>query len=68
MSLPLRIETFQSNRLFPFFEGLLSEGWLKRVQTVGQKIDELDSFTLLVRNGGDLVGAVSLELIELGEK
>lgn len=64
ISLPLRAEPFESSRLFPFFEGLLSEGWLKRVQSMNQKIDELDNFTLLARNGRDLIGAVSVELVK----
>ena len=65
ISLPLRLEPYQSKKLFPFFEGLLSEGWLKKVQVRRQKIDENDSFKLLMENGRDLIGAVSLEKVEI---
>ncbi len=59
-SLPLRREPFHSSRLFAFFEGLLAEGFLREVQSKTQRIDERDSFGLLVRNGEDLIGAVSV--------
>ncbi len=45
----------------PFFENLVSEGWLRKLQSQHQKIDERDRFTLLVENGKDLVGAVTVE-------
>lgn len=59
--LPLQREPFESNVLFPFFENLASEGWMKRIQSTRMKIDERDTFGLLIRNGGDLIGAVSLK-------
>jgi serine/threonine-protein kinase HipA len=64
LSLPLQDEPFYSNRLFPFFEGLLSEGWLKKIQATNQKIDERDSFSLLIKNGQDLIGSISIIPIE----
>lgn len=60
LSLPLSKESFLSDRLFPFFEGLISEGWLKKIQSINQKIDEKDSFILLEENGKDLIGAISI--------
>ena len=59
--LPLQTEAFESDRLFPFFENLASEGWMKHTQSTRQKIDERDTFGLLIRNGADLVGAVTLK-------
>ena len=59
--LPLREEPFISNELMPFFENLVSEGWLRRLQSQQQKIDEQDRFGLLISNGKDLVGAVTVE-------
>ena len=41
-NLPLQEQTFRSNDLFPFFENLASEGWLKTIQCKTQKIDEND--------------------------
>lgn len=60
-SLPLRTEVFESSYLFAYFDGLVSEGWLRRVQSQFQKIDDQDHFALLVNNGLDLAGAVSVE-------
>ena len=63
--LPLQKESFHSETLFPFFENLASEGWLLHLQSTQQKIDERDTFSLLIANGEDLVGAISLkEIIE----
>jgi serine/threonine-protein kinase HipA len=59
-TLPLSTKTYTAKKLFPFFESLLSEGWLLEVQSRTQKIDENDYFTLLIENGQDLVGAVSV--------
>ncbi|MBX2870014.1 MAG: HipA N-terminal domain-containing protein [Acidiferrobacterales bacterium] len=61
MSLPLRSEPYESEGLPPYFSGLCSEGWLKRIQAFEQRIDPEDSFTLLINNGKDLAGAVTIE-------
>ena len=58
--LPLQEESFSSTRLFPFFENLVAEGWLKKIQCNAQKINENDSFGLLLANGRDLVGSVTI--------
>lgn len=62
--LPLQKSAFVSDELFPFFENLLAEGWLRRLQSQQQKIDEGDRFGLLLANGKDLVGAVTVEPAE----
>lgn len=64
MSLPLRVEPYETEGLPPYFSGLCSEGWLRRVQAFEQRIDPEDSFTLLINNGKDLAGAVTIEPIE----
>ncbi|NWH06780.1 HipA N-terminal domain-containing protein [Desulfobacter latus] len=57
-NLPLQASPYTADELFPFFENLVSEGWLRDIQSRTQKIDENDRFALLLENGGDLVGAV----------
>ncbi len=57
---PLSTRTYTAEKLFPFFESLVSEGWLLEVQSRTQKIDETDYFKLLIENGQDLIGAVSV--------
>lgn len=57
---PLQEQAFFSKEFPAFFENLVSEGWMKKIQSTEQKIDENDPFGLLLENGGDLVGAVTL--------
>lgn len=64
LSLPLQREPFVSDTLHGFFSGLISEGWLRRLQSFSQKIDETDELRLLVNNGRDLAGAVTIEPLE----
>lgn len=64
-SLPLRQEPYESEGLPAYFSGLVSEGWLKRVQSREQRIDPDDDFALLVHNGDDLPGAITIELLDL---
>lgn len=61
LSLPLRSEPFESEGLPAYFSGLCSEGWLRRIQAFEQRIDPADDFTLLINNGKDLAGAVTIE-------
>ncbi len=62
-SLPLRSTPYKSEKLHGFFSGLVAEGWLKRLQCSIQKVDEMDEFRLLLNNGADLTGAVTIEKI-----
>lgn len=59
-NLPLQEEAYVSQQLFPFFENLVAEGWLRRMQSQQQKVDESDRFGLLLLNGEDLAGAVTI--------
>lgn len=60
LALPLRKEKFASKTLFPFFDGLLPEGWLLDITTKELKIDKSDKFALLLRTGTDTIGAVTI--------
>lgn len=60
LSLPVREEPFVAEGLPAYFSGLCSEGWLRQVQSFRQQIDPADEFTLLVLNGADLAGAVTI--------
>jgi serine/threonine-protein kinase HipA len=64
LSLPLRDVRYESKDLFPFFEGLLPEGWLLDLTCAAAKIDKDDRFGLLLRTGRDPVGAVSVRPVE----
>jgi serine/threonine-protein kinase HipA len=61
MSLPVREEPYYSKELFPFFKGLLPEGWYLDIVSTTQKVDAKDYFGLLVSTSGmDTIGAVTV--------
>lgn len=64
LSMPLRPEKYESDELFPFFDGLLPEGWLLDMICSLAKIDPEDKFRLLLHTGGDPIGAVSVKPAE----
>lgn len=66
-TLPLQEAPFTSEHLPGFFENLVAEGWLRKLQSQQQKIDENDRFGLLLANGRDLVGAVTIAPLQGSE-
>ncbi|MFV3130466.1 type II toxin-antitoxin system HipA family toxin [Niveispirillum sp. KHB5.9] len=46
--------------LHPFFQHLGAEGWLRERQARAGRIEDQDDFGLLLRYGGDCIGAVSV--------
>lgn len=65
LTLPLQSEPFESPNLFAFFEGLLAEGSLRSMQSRQYKIDEEDSFGLLLQTtSADVIGNVTVEPLE----
>ena len=66
MTLPLQEEAYTSHVLFPFFDGLIPEGWLLDVALRNTDISILDRTSLLLRCCKDCIGAVSV--IPLEEK
>ncbi len=66
LTLPLQAEPFESETLFPFFAGLVPEGWYLKIVSPTIKVDERDTFGLLMHTCGDCIGAVSLREVEDG--
>lgn len=60
LSLPINKVKFESEILFPFFEGLLPEGWLLDITSKALKIERENKFELLLKVGRDTAGAVSV--------
>ncbi|MGI6496539.1 MAG: HipA N-terminal domain-containing protein [Kiritimatiellia bacterium] len=58
--LPLRAEPYRSRFLFPFFDGLIPEGWLLNVATQSWKLDPNDRMGLLMACCKDCIGAASI--------
>ena len=61
LTMPLREEAYRSNVLFPFFDGLIPEGWLLDVALRNTDISMLDRMSLLLLCCKDCIGAVSVE-------
>jgi len=59
-SFPVEEDLFRSNRLFPFFEGLIPEGWLLDIASRNWKININDRMGLLLACCKDCIGAVSV--------
>ena len=60
LTMPLRAEAYKSNVLFPFFDGLIPEGWLLDVALRNTDLSELDRFELLLLCCNDCIGCVSV--------
>ena len=60
LTLPLTDKPYKSPVLFPFFDGLIPEGWLLDVALRNTDISELDRFSLLLLCCKDCIGAVSV--------
>jgi serine/threonine-protein kinase HipA len=60
LTLPLQDKPFESKVLFPFFDGLIPEGWLLDIAQKYWKIDGRDRFSLLLACCKDCIGAVSV--------
>lgn len=64
LTLPKHKKKHTSNRLFPFFFNLLSEGYNRRMQSIYLKLDEEDHFSFLLKTAGrDTIGAIRVEEI-----
>ena len=61
LTLPLIYKPYKSPVLFPFFDGLIPEGWLLDVAIRNTDISELDRYALLLLCCKDCIGAVSVE-------
>lgn len=62
LAFPKRKEEYTSDELFPFFFNMLSEGSNKALQCRTLKIDENDSFGLLLATAKyDTIGAITIQ-------
>lgn len=60
LTLPLSPTTYTSKTLFPFFDGLIPEGWLLGVVCRNWKINTTDRFGLLLVACKDAIGNVNI--------
>lgn len=61
LTIPLKNDEYKSKYLFPFFDGLIPEGWLLNVVARNWKIDLNDRFGLLLVTCSDPIGNVIIK-------
>jgi len=61
LTLPLQDKPFVSKTMFPFFDGLIPEGWLLEIAEKNWKLNARDRMGLLLACCKDCIGAVSIE-------
>lgn len=67
LTLPLTDKSYRDKVLFPFFDGLIPEGWLLDIAEQSWKISARDRFSLLLACCKDCIGNISVIPIEWKE-
>ncbi len=60
LTLPIQEEPFTTKVMFPFFDGLIPEGWLLDIAEKNWKLNPRDRMGLLLACCKDCIGAVSV--------
>jgi serine/threonine-protein kinase HipA len=63
LTLPLTDKKYESKVMFPFFDGLIPEGWLLDIAQKNWKLNPRDRMGILLKTCQDCIGAVSIEEI-----
>lgn len=64
LTLPVSMTPYHDTVLFPFFDGLIPEGWLLGIAEKCWKINQRDRMSLLLACCKDCIGAVSVVPVE----
>ena len=67
-TIPVRNKEYKDKRLFPFFEGLIPEGWLLDIASKNWKINTNDRMGLLLACCQNCIGAVSVQPINMDDE
>lgn len=68
LTLPKTSQKHESEILFPFFFNMLSEGVNRRLQSTQLRIDEQDSFGLLLATAQyDTIGAITVKPVQVDD-
>ncbi len=62
--MPVSKRPYRSKRLFPFFDGLIPEGWLLNIAAESWKINKNDRMGLLLACCQNAIGAVCIHPIK----
>ena len=60
LTMPLTFERYSDKMLFPFFDGLIPEGWLLDIAVNNWKLNAGDRMSILLATCQDCIGAVSV--------
>jgi serine/threonine-protein kinase HipA len=60
LTIPIKKESLRSKTMFPFFDGLIPEGWLLDIAQKNWKLNLRDRMGLLLSCCKDCIGAVSV--------
>ncbi len=58
--MPVRKQPYRSKQLFPFFDGLIPEGWLLNIAAESWRLSKNDRMGLLLACCKNAIGAVSV--------
>ena len=64
VNFPLHNGKFHDRTLFPFFDGLIPEGWLLSIAVDNSKLDPNDRMGLLLACCRDCIGAASVREVK----
>ena len=64
LTFPLTDKPYTEKILFPFFDGLIPEGWLLDIAEKSWKLNRRDRMSLLLACCKDCIGSVSVEPIQ----
>ena len=67
LTMPLSVKPYRDKVLFPFFDGLIPEGWLLDIAEQSWKISARDRFSLLLACCKDCIGNVSVIPVNVKE-
>lgn len=62
--MPVTSRPYMSKRLFPFFDGLIPEGWLLNLASESWRINKNDRMGLLLACCQNTIGAVSVHSVK----
>lgn len=68
LTMPVLALPYRSDNMFPFFDGLIPEGWLLDIAQSNWKINPRDRMSLLLACCKDCIGAVSIVDISDNQK
>ena len=67
LTMPISQKIYNSKILFPFFDGLIPEGWLLDIAEKNWKLNTRDRMGLLLSCCKDCIGAVSVHEVKTDE-